>query len=103
MDIVEMSISRKPLEMNFVDTHEEVNRNNDIGLNIESTKEDVKEWFQTYKKGKFADLAQFFEGKDWSNIFNLKSKQLLEYLRDDCGIKDTFLIRGLCSVLNLND
>jgi len=72
-------------------------------IDKDSTSKQVQKWFQTYKKGKFADLAQFFEGKDGSDIFDLNSNQLLKYLRDDKGFKDTFLIRILCSVLNLND
>jgi len=72
-------------------------------INKTSAHEEVNYWLQNFENGKFDKLAQYFEGKDGSNIFNLKSKQLLEYLRDDCGIKDTFLIRELCSILNLND
>jgi len=49
-------------------------------INEKSTKEEVKIWLETYKPnekeiGKFADLAQYFQGKDGSSILKFDQEQ----------------------------
>jgi len=63
-------------------------------INIESKKEDVKEWFQTYNGGKFAQLAQYFEGIDGEALLRYTEQQLFNYLTrkgvDELAIYDLF-------------
>jgi len=64
-------------------------------INIHSTKEEVENWFQSYDGGKYADLVQFFEGFNGSDIFKLKIIQvqkILESQGDTKAVKDSILL-----------
>jgi len=47
----------------------------EIMINSNSSSEDVQKWFQKYKGGKFAYLAQYFQGKDGSSILKFDQEQ----------------------------
>jgi len=72
-----------------------IGENTDI-INMFSTAQQVQTWF---KNGKFADVAEYFEGRDGSTLLGLKKEIFFEYLEKRCGI-DFLTIGDLWSVLH---
>jgi len=50
----------------------------EIGINLDSDVAKIRDWFQTYKNGKFADLVQFFDGIDGSTLLSQSKEDLLQ-------------------------
>jgi len=69
--------------------------NDEAFFTLNSSPEAVQNWFLNYDEGKFAHLAQFFEGFNGSDIFKLKIIQvqhILESQGDTKAVKDSILL-----------